>query len=419
MKKRALSLILAAVMVCALLPTAALADTATPSGSHYADVPANAWYAEAVNAMTEGGLLTGYTDGLFHPDDPITYAQFVTVLARVLGQEATNPANVPEGTHWAQTAWNNTKYERVYYTRRVFVYESGYKDGTKGTLDTPDTDVPPEVDDNLYRWAVLESLVKLASNMPIYNAKRYDSSLVPSLPIAPHNYGKALPVMFEQISPKIWTKNDIPDWDSKWETEVVSHSSAYPNGYCILLAYNLGITKGTDQNGTCDAYGDVTRAQLCQLLWNMGITSKNSVKRTQSTMSDEAETPCWTTTERDTISSRTTYKWHTVYSNHELFTTLQFYEVYPTYESSHIKDFTCDRWKTKYNRELQRLVCGRGVPMNGLPAGCKICSGEADHASEEQVQSYELEKQAAYDEHDQWLKEFEGTRQWEIATGKA
>ena len=53
-----------------------------PERSSFSDVPADAWYADAVNAMAAKGFLAG--DGeAFHPEDTITYEEMVTCLSSV------------------------------------------------------------------------------------------------------------------------------------------------------------------------------------------------------------------------------------------------------------------------------------------------------------------------------------------------
>lgn len=50
----------------------------------FADVPADAWYAEPVATLAAMGAVKGYPqDGLFHPDDPITRAELVTIVTRL------------------------------------------------------------------------------------------------------------------------------------------------------------------------------------------------------------------------------------------------------------------------------------------------------------------------------------------------
>lgn len=52
----------------------------------YADVPADAWYAEAVRYVKERGLMNGTGNDKFSPDEPFTRAQLATVLYRIAGE---------------------------------------------------------------------------------------------------------------------------------------------------------------------------------------------------------------------------------------------------------------------------------------------------------------------------------------------
>lgn len=50
----------------------------------YTDVPAGAWYAEAVNAATAAGIMEGIGGGLFDPKRAVTRAELAQVVARLL-----------------------------------------------------------------------------------------------------------------------------------------------------------------------------------------------------------------------------------------------------------------------------------------------------------------------------------------------
>ena len=69
----------------------------------YSDVSADAWYNNAVSTLSNAGIITGYTDGTFRPDQPITRAEFAAISARfsdvVYGGTATFP-DVP-ANYWA------------------------------------------------------------------------------------------------------------------------------------------------------------------------------------------------------------------------------------------------------------------------------------------------------------------------------
>ena len=86
---------------------ASLLTTKAANGDHlFTDVDVSAWYADAVRQMAGFGLVSGYADGTFLPDMAITRAEFVTILARFphddIGTERTF-ADVP-ASHWAHGA---------------------------------------------------------------------------------------------------------------------------------------------------------------------------------------------------------------------------------------------------------------------------------------------------------------------------
>lgn len=66
------------------------------------DVPADFWCADAVNTLATLGIVNGMTDEIFDPNKPITRAQFVAICARFadVSIEGEDFHDVPE-THWA------------------------------------------------------------------------------------------------------------------------------------------------------------------------------------------------------------------------------------------------------------------------------------------------------------------------------
>ncbi|OKP74448.1 hypothetical protein A3842_20850 [Paenibacillus sp. P3E] len=50
----------------------------------FADVPADAWYAGAVETASEFGLITGFEDGTFRPDAKITREQAMNIIAKAM-----------------------------------------------------------------------------------------------------------------------------------------------------------------------------------------------------------------------------------------------------------------------------------------------------------------------------------------------
>lgn len=63
------------------------ADTRVPASEIYTDVVKDSWYEAGVTFVTEMGLFQGVGDGLFAPELNMTRAMFMTVLARLDGQD--------------------------------------------------------------------------------------------------------------------------------------------------------------------------------------------------------------------------------------------------------------------------------------------------------------------------------------------
>jgi hypothetical protein len=57
-----------------------------PAGeASFKDVPANAWYAKQVAAAVKAGIVSGFADGSFRPDEVITREQMAILIARANG----------------------------------------------------------------------------------------------------------------------------------------------------------------------------------------------------------------------------------------------------------------------------------------------------------------------------------------------
>ena len=102
--------------------------TSTP-GVSYTDVSdPNEWYYKAVYYVTEKGLMRGTGDGLFSPEAPVTRAMFVTILGRMaesLGETTTGFGNpfedVPAGEWYTQyVAWGADKGIVLGYSETEF-----------------------------------------------------------------------------------------------------------------------------------------------------------------------------------------------------------------------------------------------------------------------------------------------------------
>ena len=57
--------------------------------STYSDVADNDWHSDAIDYVTEIGLMEGVGNGSFQPDQPLTRAQVVALLYRLAGKPET------------------------------------------------------------------------------------------------------------------------------------------------------------------------------------------------------------------------------------------------------------------------------------------------------------------------------------------
>ncbi len=76
-------------------------------GYPFTDVPGDSWYTDGVYWARLKGLMGGYGNNVFGPDDPVTREQAVTILWRQAGSPAASAGNFSDGDHlatWAETA---------------------------------------------------------------------------------------------------------------------------------------------------------------------------------------------------------------------------------------------------------------------------------------------------------------------------
>lgn len=99
----------------------------------YSDVEASTTVGEAVGILSNLGILTGFEDGTFKPDETVTRAQMAAIVCRTLGYESqakssagTTIFNDVPGDHWA------AGYINVAQSLNII---NGYGDGNFGPED--------------------------------------------------------------------------------------------------------------------------------------------------------------------------------------------------------------------------------------------------------------------------------------------
>ena len=95
----------------------------------YSDVSDTAWYAAAVSTLSKMGIISGYPDGTFRPNAPITRAEFAAMIARF--DETAKSADTPFtdiSGHWAENAIGKA-------------YGNGWVEGSSKTVFCPESNL--------------------------------------------------------------------------------------------------------------------------------------------------------------------------------------------------------------------------------------------------------------------------------------
>lgn len=78
-------------------------DALWSTANTYTDVTENDWYNNAVSTMANGGIVTGYPDGSFDPNGNITRAEFAAMAIRFFQDAKAGPAKFSDTIgHWAE-----------------------------------------------------------------------------------------------------------------------------------------------------------------------------------------------------------------------------------------------------------------------------------------------------------------------------
>lgn len=198
MKKRLVSLLCALALASGLCGAAAL---------EYPDITGDEWFVEAVEDVTQAGIMTGLEGGIFGPYEAVTRATVITVLWRLEGSpevEVEEPfPDAEEDWYGPQAAW--AKSTGV---------ASGYADGTFGGRDLVTKE---QLACFLYRYAQYKEEPLASGALGLFRDA-------------------------EAISP--------------WAEEAVRH------------AVGVGILKGNDR-GTLEPQGIANRAALAAMLQRM------------------------------------------------------------------------------------------------------------------------------------------------------
>ena len=130
-RKRILALFLAAVSCLSLAVSASAANTTTRKATDFKDYDAKAWYAEAVSAAVDNGLLYGKSATVIDPNGDMTRAEMAAIINRSFGCYKT--ADISQYKDVAKSKW--------YYKDVAMAVQMGTYNGRSASSMAPDTPI--------------------------------------------------------------------------------------------------------------------------------------------------------------------------------------------------------------------------------------------------------------------------------------
>ncbi|MBS5728751.1 MAG: S-layer homology domain-containing protein [Faecalibacterium sp.] len=130
-RKRILALFLAAVSCLSLAVSASAAGTTTRKATDFKDYDRSAWYAEAVSAAVDNGLLYGKSSTTLDPNGDMTRAEMAAIINRSFGCYKT--ADISQYKDVAKSKW--------YFEDVAMAVQMGTYNGRSNSSMAPDAPI--------------------------------------------------------------------------------------------------------------------------------------------------------------------------------------------------------------------------------------------------------------------------------------
>ena len=130
-RKRILALFLAAVSCLSLAVSASAANTPNRKATDFRDFDRTAWYAEAVSAAVDNGLLYGKSSSIIDPNGDMTRAEMAAIINRSFGCYKT--ADISQYKDVAKSKW--------YYKDVALAVQMGTYNGRSSSSMAPDAPI--------------------------------------------------------------------------------------------------------------------------------------------------------------------------------------------------------------------------------------------------------------------------------------
>ena len=130
-RKRILALFLAAVSCLSLAVSASAAGTPNRKATDFRDFDRTAWYAEAVSAAVDNGLLYGKSNTIIDPNGDMTRAEMAAIINRSFGCYV--KADISKYTDVSKSKW--------YYDDIAMSVQMGTYNGRSTSAMAPDAPI--------------------------------------------------------------------------------------------------------------------------------------------------------------------------------------------------------------------------------------------------------------------------------------
>ena len=130
-RKRILALFLAAVSCLSLAVSASAANTPNRNATNFRDFDRTAWYAEAVSAAVDNGLLYGKSATVIDPNGDMTRAEMAAIINRSFGCYKT--ADISQYKDVSKSKW--------YYKDVALAVQMGTYNGRSSSTMAPDAPI--------------------------------------------------------------------------------------------------------------------------------------------------------------------------------------------------------------------------------------------------------------------------------------
>ena len=133
-KKRILAMLLAVTSCLSLAVSASAANTVNRKATDFRDFDKSAWYAEAVSAAVDNGLLYGKSSSIIDPNGDMTRAEMAAIINRSFGCYKT--ADISQYKDVAKSKW--------YYKDVALAVQMGTYNGRSSSSMAPDAPITRE-----------------------------------------------------------------------------------------------------------------------------------------------------------------------------------------------------------------------------------------------------------------------------------